>query len=177
MRDERQLRSRNDKEMRFLRINSLFIGANPLGTPNYRAPRNAPFGATRRLAATSITVSFLKCPLGCHESCGHWKGLKNVLTRLFCLDEMIRLKGGIVEASSCGHVADHICYTCHPSISVRMSITRLKCPIWPMSISSRFHYVPLRLYDAFRIGFLTHSHEQSFSSCQKYAQWDVTLSP
>ena len=105
------------------------------------------------------------------------KGLKNVLTRLFCPDKTIGLKGGIIGASSCGHVAGHLCSMWHPSIFIRMSITKSECPIQPISISSRSHCVPLRLHDVFRIGFLTHSHEQSFSSCQKYARWDVTLSP
>ena len=76
----------------------------------------------------------------------------------------------------CGHVVGHLCSTWHPSIFVRTSITRSECPIRYMSISSWLHYVPLRLHDAFWIGFLTHFHEQSFSSCQKYARWDVTLS-
>ena len=82
-----------------------------------------------------------------------------------------------VGASPCGHVAGHLCSTWHPSISVRTSITRSECPIRPMSISRRLHCVPLWLHDAFRIGFLTHSHEQSFSSRQKYARWDITQSP
>ena len=82
-----------------------------------------------------------------------------------------------VWASPCDHMASHLCSTWHPSISVRTSITRSECPIRIRSISSWLHCVPLRLHSAFRIGFLTHFHEQSFSSCQKYARWDVTLSP
>ena len=82
----------------------------------------------------------------------------------------------VVGASPCGHMAGHLCSTWHLSISIRTSITRSECPIRSMSISSRLHCVPLGLHDAFWIGFLTYSHEQSFSSCQKYAWWDVTLS-
>ena len=82
----------------------------------------------------------------------------------------------LIGAFPCGHMAGHLCYTWRSSISIRTSITRSKCLIRPMNISSRLHCVPLRLHDAFQIGFLTHSHEQSFSSCQRYARWDVTLS-
>ena len=67
--------------------------------------------------------------------------------------------------------------TWHPSISVRTSVTRSEYLIQIRSISSRSHCVPLKLRNAFWIGFLTHSHEQSFSLCQKHTRWDVTLSP
>ena len=82
----------------------------------------------------------------------------------------------VVGASPCGHMAGHLCSTWHLSISVRTSITRSEFPIRSMSISSWLHCVSLGPHNAFRIGFLTHSHEQSFSSCQKYTRWDVTLS-
>ena len=90
---------------------------------------------------------------------------------------MLKSQPMFVGASLCDHMACHFCSMWHPSISARMSITRLKCPIWPMSINSRLHCVPLRLHDALRIGFMSHSHEQLFSSCQKYSRWNVTLSP
>ena len=96
-----------------------------------------------------------------------------------------KLRNGVVEgndnpvvigASLCDHVADHLCSTWHPSIFVRTSITRSECLIWPIGISNRLHCVTLRLHNAFLIGFLSHFHKKSFSSCQKYARCDVTLS-
>ena len=56
--------------MHFLGINFLFIGADSLGTPNDRAPINAPLEATCCLATTPITTLLLKCPpdATCHTA-------------------------------------------------------------------------------------------------------------
>ena len=64
----------------------------------------------------------------------------------------------------------------HSYISVRMNVTRSEYPIRIRSTSSQLLGVPLKLRNALRIGFLTHSHEQSFSLCQEHAWWDVILS-
>ena len=72
-------------------------------------------------------------------------------------------------------MAGHLGSTWHPSISIRTNITKSEYPIWIKSTSGQLCGVPLKLRSAFRVGFLTHSHEQSFSLHQKHAWWDVTL--
>ena len=88
-----------------------------------------------------------------------------------------QVKRGHCRTSSCDHVADYLGPTWHPSISVRTNITRSEYPIHNRNTNGQLHGVPLKLCNAFRVGFLTHSHEQSFSLRQKHARWDVTLSP
>ena len=67
--------------------------------------------------------------------------------------------------------------TWHPYIYVRTNVTGSEYPIRIRGTGSQLCGVPLKLHNALRIGFLTHSHEQSFSLCQEHARWDVTLSP
>lgn len=68
--DKRQFRNENDKEMRLLGINSIFIGIDALGTPNDRAFGSALFETTHHLTEASITAPLLKCPLDatCHAA-------------------------------------------------------------------------------------------------------------
>ena len=70
----------------------------------------------------------------------------------------------------------HLGSTWHPYISVWTNVTRSEYPIRIRSISSQLLGIPLKLRNALRIGFLTHSHEQSFSLYQEHARWDVIVS-
>ena len=66
--------------------------------------------------------------------------------------------------------------TWHPSIPVRVNITKSKYLVQIRSTNGQSRGIPLKQRNAFRVSFLTHSHEQSFSLRQKHARWDATLS-